>query len=240
MARWAAHNGAGDGYDRPRGVGANPHQAERQRLKRFLKIAVVGVVLLVVVAAIAGGSKKNSSTDSTSADGSTSTVATSTAPAKPKRRRRNPCAKITRSAVTSCPFALAVRKAYLSHPSGTVVAYSPVTHKTYTMRCLQSKGVAACAGGTGSQVAFNGPPGTGTAPPTVSSTAPAQPPPASTTQEVEQSGSSSHATDDQFCSTHQCIENFPNGNGSIVQCQDGKWSHSGGLSGACSDHGREA
>lgn len=57
---------------------------------------------------------------------------------------------------------------------------------------------------------------------------------------VETPGSLSHATDDQFCSTHQCIQNFPNGNGYIVQCVDGEWSHSGGLSGACSDHGGES
>lgn len=42
-----------------------------------------------------------------------------------------------------------------------------------------------------------------------------------------------------FCTTHTCIPNFPNGNGYIVQCADGEWSHSGGLSGACSGHGGE-
>jgi hypothetical protein len=42
-----------------------------------------------------------------------------------------------------------------------------------------------------------------------------------------------------FCDTHTCIPNFPNGNGYIVQCSDGEWSHSGGLSGACSWHGGE-
>ena len=56
---------------------------------------------------------------------------------------------------------------------------------------------------------------------------------------VEGPGSTSHATDTQFCSTHTCIPNFPNGNGAIVQCADGEWSHSGGLSGACSYHGGE-
>jgi hypothetical protein len=56
---------------------------------------------------------------------------------------------------------------------------------------------------------------------------------------IEGPGSLSHATDAQFCSTHTCIENFPNGSGSIVQCADGEWSHSGGRSGACSDHGGE-
>lgn len=59
------------------------------------------------------------------------------------------------------------------------------------------------------------------------------------TPAVEAPGSFSHATDAEFCTTHSCIENFPNGDGYIVQCSDGEWSHSGGLSGACSDHGGE-
>lgn len=42
-----------------------------------------------------------------------------------------------------------------------------------------------------------------------------------------------------FCDKHDCISNFDNGHGSIVQCADGMWSHSGGLPGACSDHGGE-
>jgi hypothetical protein len=42
-----------------------------------------------------------------------------------------------------------------------------------------------------------------------------------------------------FCSTHTCIANFGNGTGYIVECADGEWSHSGGRSGACSDHGGE-
>jgi hypothetical protein len=40
-----------------------------------------------------------------------------------------------------------------------------------------------------------------------------------------------------FCSTHRCIPNFSHGHGSIVQCRDGMWSHSGGRPGACSHHG---
>lgn len=50
----------------------------------------------------------------------------------------------------------------------------------------------------------------------------------------------SHTTDEQFCSTHLCIENFPNGDGYIVQCVDGEWRDPGGLSGAYSDHGGES
>jgi hypothetical protein len=43
----------------------------------------------------------------------------------------------------------------------------------------------------------------------------------------------------RFCLTHTCIANFGNGHGSVVQCSDGEWSHSGGLSGACAYHGGE-
>jgi hypothetical protein len=43
--------------------------------------------------------------------------------------------------------------------------------------------------------------------------------------------------DPSFCDTHDCIPNFDNGNGSIVQCADGTYSHSGGIQGACSHHG---
>jgi hypothetical protein len=42
-----------------------------------------------------------------------------------------------------------------------------------------------------------------------------------------------------FCAAHDCIPSFDEGTGSIVQCQDGEWSHSGGRPGACSGHGGE-
>jgi hypothetical protein len=47
-------------------------------------------------------------------------------------------------------------------------------------------------------------------------------------------------TSTDFCSTHVCIPNFPYGTGTIVQCADGTYSHSGGKQGACSHHGGEA
>ena len=43
-----------------------------------------------------------------------------------------------------------------------------------------------------------------------------------------------------FCDTHQCIGNFDNGTGYAEQCVDGMWSMSGGIQGACSDHGGES
>jgi hypothetical protein len=47
-------------------------------------------------------------------------------------------------------------------------------------------------------------------------------------------------TDQSFCNSHECIDNFDNGTGYIVQCNDGEWSHSGGRPGACSDHEGES
>ena len=44
----------------------------------------------------------------------------------------------------------------------------------------------------------------------------------------------------RFCLTHTCIANFGSGHGSIVECSDGTWSHSGGTQGACSYHGGES
>lgn len=57
---------------------------------------------------------------------------------------------------------------------------------------------------------------------------------------VEGPGSTDHSTDAEFCSTHACIPSFPNGDGTIVQCADGQWSHSGGGAGVCSGHGGQA
>ena len=57
--------------------------------------------------------------------------------------------------------------------------------------------------------------------------------------EVEGPGSECHAEDEKFCEENSCIPNFSNGNGTVVECVDGEYSHSGGISGACSDHGGE-
>jgi hypothetical protein len=45
------------------------------------------------------------------------------------------------------------------------------------------------------------------------------------------------STPANFCTTHQCIASFAEGHGTIVQCADGEWSHSGGRPGVCSRHG---
>jgi hypothetical protein len=150
---------------------------------------------------------------------------------------------------TSCAFAEnvfnAVQTGFESAESvpAQVTAFSPVTNKTYALACSIQTSTVTCTDSTGSLVQF---PQSNLGPAqSATSTSPAVPT-SSTVSSTTPSGSSegpgslSHAGDSQFCSTHECIENFPNGNGYVVQCVDGEWSHSGGLSGACSDHGGES
>lgn len=206
---------------------------------------------MFVVAGISGGNSKKQATEPVTTVTTTATVARGS-PAKRSRRggrgtsattttsssQYRQCGNITVNAFTSCPFARNVVKAYDASPSATVVAYSPVTKLTYALYCQRKAGVVACSSSTNSGVAFRGPA------PTSGGTQSTAPAPRSTVQTdtahaIEQPGSYSHDTDPEFCSTHSCIENFPNGSGSIIQCADGEWSHSGGASGACSDHGGE-
>jgi hypothetical protein len=57
--------------------------------------------------------------------------------------------------------------------------------------------------------------------------------------EKDEVGSSSHATDSEFCNEHTCIGSFESEGGTIVECSDGTYSHAGGISGSCSHHGGE-
>lgn len=44
------------------------------------------------------------------------------------------------------------------------------------------------------------------------------------------------------CNGHPCIGDWQREKaegGTVVQCQDGTWSHAGGIQGACSHHGGE-
>jgi hypothetical protein len=72
------------------------------------------------------------------------------------------------------------------------------------------------------------------------STIPAPAPTPAPSPPSESPGSYSHADDVGFCSTHQCIGSFETEPGYIVQCTDGTYSHSGGISGSCSRHGGNA
>jgi hypothetical protein len=55
--------------------------------------------------------------------------------------------------------------------------------------------------------------------------------------ETEGVGSYSHSEDGRFCSEHQCIGEFSSEPGTVAECNDGTFSHSGHIQGACSHHG---
>lgn len=147
---------------------------------------------------------------------------------------------ITAGSNTSCGLADAVFKVYAKELANGGAedfnAVSPVTGKTYAMACSVHNGVT-CTGGHNIQVAF--PLWAARAyeqPPEPSeSTAPYEPPP----EEEAEEETEPEASEGGFCSTHECIPNYPNGRGYPVECSDGEWSKSGGIQGACSGHGGE-
>jgi S1-C subfamily serine protease len=61
---------------------------------------------------------------------------------------------VSAGSATSCPFALAVERAWVAsdRQDGVVMATSPVTHKTYEMRCRAGTHLATCSGGDGAVV----------------------------------------------------------------------------------------
>ena len=133
-------------------------------------------------------------------------------------------------------------------PPATIAAYSPVTHKHYMLRCvlIDQRITVECVTGSAS-VAF---------PLEASSTPKSESPtplsedsnprpseessPDSSSEEEDEVGSPSHTGDQKFCEEHECIGSFTSEEGTVVECSDGTYSHAGGLSGACSDHGGEA
>ena len=217
-------------------------------MRRAIPWIAVGVIALIVIGVITGNSRhSNAPASSAAVVTSTSAVSqpqpTHTVASKQKSTsghtqtsgvpKSGRCGNITVNQHTSCAFARIVAGEYNANPSTGFQARSPITGLTYTMHCQRSAGVVACDDNSNSELAFNGPPPVSTSNAASSATS------TSTDQSTEGPGSFTYAGDEQFCSAHGCIENFPNGNGYVVQSRDGEWSHSGGISGACSDHGGE-
>ena len=50
-------------------------------------------------------------------------------------------------------------------------------------------------------------------------------------------GNSIYSPPSAFCHYFPCVNDFPNGRGYVVECQDGLYSQSGGIRSACSSHG---
>jgi hypothetical protein len=137
---------------------------------------------------------------------------------------------------TSCDFANNVfYEFYESQPEREFPVYSPATGVVYDISCTGASTVT-CSGGEGAKVRF---PMSAVDMYTDGNAAAY-----ASTHDLGPDGGDTVAAstpDDSasFCSTHDCIDNFDNGTGYIVQCVDGEWSQSGGRPGACSYHGGE-
>jgi hypothetical protein len=153
-----------------------------------------------------------------------------------------------RAGTTTCAFAEnAFYEYWARQGASSLSVYSPATHSRYATHCSSSSNTVACTTPDRGEVRFSlaavsryseaqaasyaashdlGP---------SDSSAPTDQPGTSAG-----SGNSAQPGTADFCTTHDCIASFDSGNGSIVQCNDGQWSQSGGLSGACSSHGGES
>jgi hypothetical protein len=155
-----------------------------------------------------------------------------------------------RAGTTTCAFAENTFYEYwAAQGASSLSVYSPATASTYLTQCSSSAGKVTCVTPDRGEVRFPVS--------AVSRYTEAQAAMYVASHDLGRGGSSPTAPTDQlntstgsndsggsvaadFCSTHDCIASFDNGNGSIVQCNDGQWSQSGGLPGACSQHGGES
>lgn len=148
-----------------------------------------------------------------------------------------------------------------------IEVYSPATHKDYELDCDEPGRLIACTSSPLSQsiyVSFPqaaidtytdsqasayankrdvGHPGATERQRVEEKEAVPEPEPAegksSEGEDEDEVGSYSHAGDAEFCNLHECIGDFEGEDGYVVECEDGSFSHAGGISGACSDHGGE-
>jgi hypothetical protein len=154
-----------------------------------------------------------------------------------------------RAATTTCGFAQnAFYEYWTSGESPNIEVYSPATHRTYSTRCTVANGIVRCTTNDRGAVRF--------AVAAVGRYDQDQADRYASTHDLGDGAQSeapsapygdggSGAPNDtsgydggsDFCDTHDCIPNYPSGNGSTVQCADGTYSHSGGIQGACSHHG---
>lgn len=152
-----------------------------------------------------------------------------------------------RANTTTCSFGENVFYEYWrSGEATTIRAYSPDTHASYSLTCTPGEGAVVCTTATNAVVRFSQAAVDAYTQSQADAYANAadlgpQEPASGVSGDSGQgaSGASSDSDTGGFCTTHECIPSFYQGHGSIVQCNDGQWSHSGGLAGACSYHGGE-
>lgn len=208
-------------------------------MKGCLTLVVGAIVLTIVIGAAGSGS--GSSSRSPTAASPTPAVKVASHPDPMRHCDSN----ITANRHTSCGFAERTFVAYAqaherdaTELTQAVTPISPVTGKSYEIQCQETREVGEqvvieCTGAASAKVEFPLKAAVAYAPP-------GQTTPAETSGEEDEVGSSSHAGDAKFCEEHTCIGSFTTEEGEVVECTDGTFSHAGGISGACSDHGGES
>jgi hypothetical protein len=197
------------------------------------------------------------------ADTSTTTASPGSAPRAPSSYKSCDANVRAKRVTTTCGFAENAFYAYFIGSGATGLrVYSPATGRTFTTRCSRGTATITCRTSDGGvkfpqaaiaaysddqASAFAAAHEVGDSGATDTATAPSSP--SSSDDDSYDSGNTysnpydspdttvDNGDDPAFCDTHDCIPNYPNGNGSTVQCADGSYSHSGGVQGACSHHG---
>jgi hypothetical protein len=152
---------------------------------------------------------------------------------------------------TSCGFAQnAFYEYWTSGEASSITVYSPATDSAYLTECTAGEGWIVCTTSDGGAVKFPqssidsysqsqadayAAAHTTSADPSFASTDSSAP--SGSADSSPAPDSTGAGAGPSFCDTHDCIPNYPNGNGSTVQCADGSYSQSGGVQGACSRHG---
>lgn len=150
-----------------------------------------------------------------------------------------------KASTTTCGFAQnAFYEYWTSGQASDIQVYSPATKQVFATHCTVTAGIVRCTTHDRGAVRFSvaaidrydqdqadayaASHDLGSGPPYSGDNAPSAPP---------SDGAGDPSSDPYFCDTHDCIPNYPNGNGYTVQCADGSYSQSGGIQGACSHHG---
>ncbi|MFZ1153974.1 MAG: hypothetical protein WAN93_03620, partial [Solirubrobacteraceae bacterium] len=194
--------------------------------------------------------------------------ASTASPSDPNQSAQRNCdTNIVANAATSCGLAENAFYEYYesTQKSGqALMVHSPTTNKDYELFCEREGHLIGCTGSplsTGIYVSFPtdaislytsaeadafaskrdvGHPGPPTTPRTEEQTPePKSAPESQDSGATDEVGSYTHEGDQSFCEENECIGNFESETGYVVECEDGSYSHAGGISGACSDHGGE-
>jgi hypothetical protein len=177
--------------------------------------------------------------------------------------QRNCDTNIVANSATSCDLAETAFYEYWASSQSNIKAHSGVTNRDYELTCENQNGMIACVGSPISTSLYVSFPQAAVAAYTsseasafaathtvgvtqnlgggqsASTSVESSPTPPSSSSATDQLGSYSHEGDQSFCEEHQCIGDFESEPGYVVECADGTYSHSGGISGACSHHGGE-